>query len=103
MKITGVTPWLLYAPAAYRDGRKGEYIFVEVTTDEGVTGWGEVTTTYPVANRAICAVLQQLGELIEGDDPAPVGAENGSGRKVLEDRFQPRTGDDITRLQKVVA
>lgn len=69
MKITKVTPWLLHAPAAYRDGRKGEYIFVEVNTDEGITGWGEVTTTYPVANRAVCAVLQQLDELIAGDDP----------------------------------
>ncbi len=69
MKITKITPWLLHAPAAYRDGRKGEYIFVEVNTDEGVTGWGEVTTTYPVANRAVCAVLQQLDGLIAGDDP----------------------------------
>lgn len=69
MKITKVTPWLLHAPAAYRDGRKGEYIFVEVQTDEGITGWGEVTTTHAVANRAVCAVLQQLEELIAGDDP----------------------------------
>jgi galactonate dehydratase len=72
LKITSVTPWLLHAPAAYRDGRKGEYIFVEVQTDEGVTGWGEVTTTYAVANRAVCAVLQQLGDLIVGDDPARI-------------------------------
>ncbi len=69
MKITAVTPWLLHAPAAYRDGRKGEYIFVEVNTDEGITGWGEVTSTYSVANRAVCAVLQQLGDLIAGEDP----------------------------------
>lgn len=72
MKITKVTPWLLHAPAAYRDGRKGEYIFVEVNTDEGITGWGEVTTTYAVANRAVCAVLQQLGDLIEGDNPVQI-------------------------------
>jgi galactonate dehydratase len=69
LKITAVTPWLLHAPAAYRDGRKGEYIFVEVNTDEGITGWGEVTSTYSVANRAVCAVLQQLGDLIAGEDP----------------------------------
>ena len=69
MKITKVTPWLLLATAAYNFGRQGEYIFVEVQTDEGITGWGEVTTTHPVANRAVCAVLQQIDPLIVGDDP----------------------------------
>ncbi|MCH8223954.1 MAG: mandelate racemase/muconate lactonizing enzyme family protein [Chloroflexi bacterium] len=72
MKITGVKPWLLHAPGAYRDKRPGEYIFVEVTTDEGITGWGEVTTTYQVANRSICAVLKQIGGLIEGDDASQI-------------------------------
>lgn len=72
MKITKITPWLLHAEAAYSFGRPGEYIFVEVQTDEGVTGWGEVTSTYPVANRAVCAVLQQLDELIRGDDPVRI-------------------------------
>lgn len=72
MKITKVTPWLLHAEAAYSFGRPGEYIFVEVETDEGVTGWGEVTSTFPVANRAVCAVLQQLDELIRGDDPVRI-------------------------------
>ena len=46
MKITKVTPWLIEAPAAYLDTaedskkevRIREYIFVEVNTDEGVTG-----------------------------------------------------------------
>jgi galactonate dehydratase len=69
MKITKVQPWLLLATAAYSFGRQGEYIFVEVQTDEGITGWGEVTTTHPVANRAVCAVLNQLNPLIVGDDP----------------------------------
>ncbi|MDP6666265.1 MAG: mandelate racemase/muconate lactonizing enzyme family protein [Dehalococcoidia bacterium] len=69
MKITKVTPWLLHAPAAYNFDRPGEYIFVEVQTDEGITGWGEVTTTHPVANRAVCAVLQQLDPLVKGDNP----------------------------------
>ncbi|MCS5643270.1 MAG: mandelate racemase/muconate lactonizing enzyme family protein, partial [Dehalococcoidia bacterium] len=69
MKITKITPWLLLARAAYNFGRQGEYIFVEVQTDEGVTGWGEVTTTYPAANRAVCAVIQQLLPMLKGDDP----------------------------------
>ena len=69
MKITKVTPWLLHAPAAYNFNRPGEYIFIEVQTDEGITGWGEVTTTHPVANRAVCAVLQQLDPLIKDENP----------------------------------
>ena len=69
MKITKVTPWLLLATAAYNFGRQGEYIFVEVQTDEGINGWGEVTTTHPVANRAVCAVLQQLDPLVVGENP----------------------------------
>jgi galactonate dehydratase len=72
MKITKVTPWLLHARAAYYFGRPGEYIFVEVKTDEGITGWGEVTTTHPVANRAVCAILRELGPMIEGDDPVQI-------------------------------
>lgn len=74
MKITGVTPWLINASAAYRDKRTGQYIFVEVTTDEGITGWGEVTTTSVVANRAICAVLAQMNELLEGENPSRIEA-----------------------------
>ena len=63
MKITAVTPWLIHADVAYNFGRRGTYLFVEVNTDEGITGWGEITTTYPVANRAVCAMLKQLNDL----------------------------------------
>src|SRR5581483_5220587 len=41
MKITGVRPWLIESAASYW----GEFLFVEVTTDEQVSGWGEITTT----------------------------------------------------------
>ena len=41
MKITSVRPWLIESEASYW----GEFLFVEVSTDEGITGWGEITTT----------------------------------------------------------
>ena len=41
MKITKVVPRLVKAAGTYW----GEHFFVEVRTDEGVTGWGEITTT----------------------------------------------------------
>ncbi|MFO1141316.1 MAG: mandelate racemase/muconate lactonizing enzyme family protein [Amaricoccus sp.] len=68
MKITGVRPWLVEAKGSYW----GEYLFVEVTTDDGVSGWGEITTTTKLANRALCAVLQQIGISIAGEDPAKI-------------------------------
>lgn len=76
MKITKVTPWLISAPAPYLDtandnkeSRQREYVFIEVSTDEGITGWGEITGTLPVANRSVCAALRHVSDLIEGDDP----------------------------------
>ena len=76
MKITKVTPWLIEAPLSYLDtadddkdsGVMREYLFVEVSTDEGITGWGEVTAKGPRA-RPICAGLKHVSDLIEGDDP----------------------------------
>jgi galactonate dehydratase len=68
MKITGVRPWLIKAGGMYW----GEYLFVEVTTDEGVDGWGEITTTTKIANRALCAVLRQMGTELVGEDPSHI-------------------------------
>jgi galactonate dehydratase len=68
MKITTVNPWLVKAEGTFW----GEYFFVEVTTDEGVTGWGEITTTTRLANRAVAGMIRQLNDLIAGDDPAQI-------------------------------
>jgi galactonate dehydratase len=64
MKITGVTPWLTRSSGSYW----GEFLFVEITTDEGITGWGEITTTTKLANRALRVMLQQIGKEIIGED-----------------------------------
>lgn len=68
MKITAVNPWLVKAEGTFW----GEYFFVEVTTDEGLTGWGEITTTTKMANRAVAGMIRQLNDLIVGDDPAHI-------------------------------
>lgn len=73
MKITKVTPWLIETPRPFLDTADDsknlnslkEYIFVEVSTDEGVTGWGEITGTSAVANGTVCAGLRHVSELIE--------------------------------------
>jgi len=77
LKITKITPWLISAPRPFLDtvdmgkrrGPNREYVFVEVSTDEGITGWGEITGTFPQANRAVCAMTRHLNDLIVGDDP----------------------------------
>jgi galactonate dehydratase len=66
VKIVEVVPWLVRSRASYW----GEYLFVEVRTDDGLSGWGEITSTTHMANRALGAVVQQLNDLVVGDDPA---------------------------------
>ena len=68
MKITGVRPWLIKSSGSYW----GEFLFVEVTTDEDVSGWGEITTTTRLANRALCAMLRQIGADLAGENPAHI-------------------------------
>ena len=68
MKITGVRPWLIKASFSYW----GEYLFVEVTTDEGISGWGEITSTTKIANRALASILKQVGEQIKGEDASQI-------------------------------
>ena len=64
MKIRHIQPWLVRAEGTYW----GEFLFVEVKTDEGVTGWGEITTTSKLANRAVCRILTQVNDLIVGEN-----------------------------------
>jgi galactonate dehydratase len=69
LKIAKIVPWLIKVQG-YNSW--GEYLFVEVRTDAGITGWGEVTTTTKAANRAVASILQQLNGSIVGDDPSRI-------------------------------
>ena len=68
MKITKLVPWLV----ATTGSGWGEYFFVEVRTDQGLTGWGEITTTTKTANRAVAGIIRQLNDLLIGEDPARI-------------------------------
>ena len=75
MKITKVTPWIVSFPWEMRVGVEQEkvvndrnLVLVQVDTDEGITGWGEITTyPGPVANRAVAAMVGQVSEFLEGE------------------------------------
>ena len=68
MKITSINPWLVKVEGTYW----GEYFFIEVQTDDGITGWGEITTTTLVANRSVAGIIEQLNDLLVGEDPARI-------------------------------
>ncbi|MFN8492624.1 MAG: mandelate racemase/muconate lactonizing enzyme family protein [Caldilineaceae bacterium] len=82
MKITNVRSWTVKIPwdhnpgaGVARDPGTRVFIFVQVDTDEGVTGWGEVTTyPGPVANRAVAAYIDQIGTWLRGENPANIEA-----------------------------
>ena len=80
MRIRRITPWLIRGPqpfmaaAGEQPGAERAYIFVQVETDEGVTGWGEVTNSTPAHNAAVAALLAQANELVAGDDASHIEA-----------------------------
>jgi galactonate dehydratase len=65
VKISSITPWIVRAEGTFF----GEFLFVEVQTDEGISGWGEVTTSTRASNRAVASTLRHLNELLVGEDP----------------------------------
>jgi galactonate dehydratase len=68
MKITSINPWIVKVEGTYW----GEYFFIEVQTDEGITGWGEITTTTLIANRSVAGIIDTLNDLLVGEDPAQI-------------------------------
>src|SRR3977135_522135 len=78
VKITRIRPWLVSGPAADAGDASAarlSYVFVQVETDEGLTGWGEITT-YPgtIANRTIVAALREVGDFLTGEAPSTIEA-----------------------------
>src|SRR5919202_1325688 len=77
MRITRIRPWHVIGPPADQaeSSPKLSYVFVQVDTDEGLTGWGEITT-YPgsVANRTIVAALCEVDQFLRGQDATQIEA-----------------------------
>ncbi len=80
MKITDVRPWIVTGPPTEPGVRghasdKLHYVFVQVDTDEGLTGWGEITT-YPglIANRAVAAMIREVRPVLIGEDASKIEA-----------------------------
>ncbi len=82
MKITNIRSWTVKIPwdhnpgaGVVRDPGTRAFIFVQVETDAGINGWGEVTTyPGPVANRAVAAYIDQIGDWLKGENPANIEA-----------------------------
>ena len=82
MKITNVRSWIVKIPWDKNPGAgtvrvpgRHAFIFVQVDTDAGITGWGEITTyPGPVANRAVAAYVDEIGQWLRGEDPERIEA-----------------------------
>lgn len=62
MKVTGVTTYLIHP------GMSKNWLFIKVTTDEGLTGWGEAYTQSD-RDRTIEIHVQQLARYLVGRSP----------------------------------
>ena len=63
MKITAVTTVVVNA-------QMRNWVFVKVSTDEGVVGWGEASLEWKT--RAVCGAVADLEPLVVGQDPARI-------------------------------
>ncbi|MEZ4736239.1 MAG: mandelate racemase/muconate lactonizing enzyme family protein [Caldilineaceae bacterium] len=73
MKITDVKAYVVNPPLPeYGSSSEREWTFVQIDTDEGITGWGEATN-YPGGGSFLSAqaVLMQK-EILVGEDPADI-------------------------------
>jgi len=80
LKITSARSWIVKTPWGnnpgadeIRENTDRTFVFIQVDTDEGITGWGEITTyPGPVANGAIAAFVDQIGKWLVGENPEDI-------------------------------
>lgn len=53
------------------DGGWDEWVFLKITTDEGLVGWGEYSQAR--ARRGLPAIVADMTQLVIGEDPCKVG------------------------------
>lgn len=63
MKITDVKPYVMASP-----GR--DYVFIKISTDEGLFGWGE--GTLEMKQGTVVAAVRDLQDFILGEDPTRI-------------------------------
>ena len=73
MKITDVKVYVVDPPLpAYGSSEERQWTFVQIDTDEGITGWGEATN-YPGGGSFLTAqTILLLKEVLIGADPANI-------------------------------
>ncbi|MDG0867518.1 mandelate racemase/muconate lactonizing enzyme family protein [SAR202 cluster bacterium JH702] len=78
--MTSARAWVVKTPwdnnpgaGEVREVTNRTFVFIQVDTDEGITGWGEITTyPGPVANGAIAAFVNQIGKWLVGENPEDI-------------------------------
>ena len=64
MKITNVEAIPSASPAANLRGARSNYVYVKVSTDEGITGWGE-STCGPLS---VAKLVEEIGATLVGKE-----------------------------------
>ena len=67
MKISGITVYEV----------KPRWIFVKITTDEGIEGWGEMISG--TKTETVVAGAKEMGEYVLGRDPIEIELRHGVG------------------------
>ena len=68
MKITSVSAIPSASPQAGPQGRRRNFVYVKIETDEGITGWGE-STCGPLA---VAGMVDEIGSTLIGKDPSRI-------------------------------
>lgn len=66
MEITSITPHVIGTPPPYKGGRN--WVFIELTTNDGTVGWGECNWSEYRVN-ALLGAVEDLERFIVGLDP----------------------------------
>jgi galactonate dehydratase len=74
MKITNVEAWVVEPDLGGLSDYKGEWqwTFVTIETDEGITGWGESSSTPRNGSLLTGAGVRAVREALIGEDPADI-------------------------------
>ena len=79
MKITNVEAWVVVPDLGGLKGHKGaahidewQWTFVTIETDEGITGWGESSSTPRNGSMLTGAGVRAVKETLIGEDPSDI-------------------------------
>ena len=73
MKITDVKAWVVDPPGpVYGSTGERQWTFVRIDTDEGISGWGEATSSPRRGSFMTAQAVLAMKEALVGEDPVNI-------------------------------